>query len=103
MEGAASLSAQGFNEGKGKPFTAADLRFTVKGDALYAVVYGWPESRQVKIKSLSEGNALRPAAVNKVEMLGGGELRFQRNNEGLEITLPENKPDLSYAVVLKIS
>ncbi|AXY74091.1 alpha-L-fucosidase [Paraflavitalea soli] len=103
MEGAASLSAQGFNEGKGKPFTAADLRFTAKGDVLYAILYGWPENRQVRIKSLSEGNALRPTAINKVEMAGGGALRFQRNSEGLEIVLPEDKPDLSYAVVLKIT
>jgi alpha-L-fucosidase len=31
---AAPLSAQGFNEGKGKPFGAADMRFTTKGDTL---------------------------------------------------------------------
>jgi alpha-L-fucosidase len=31
IESAAPISAQGFNEGKGKPFGAEDIRFTVKG------------------------------------------------------------------------
>ncbi|OQP56781.1 alpha-L-fucosidase [Niastella populi] len=99
----AQLSGPGFNEGKGKPFGAADMRFTVKGDTLYAIVFGWPEDGKVKIKSLSEGNALRPGAITKVEMTGAGDLRFQRNNEALEITLPENRPALTYALVFKIN
>lgn len=100
---AAPLSAQGFNEGKGKPFGPADMRFTVKGDTLYAIVFGWPDNGKVTIKSLSEGNALRTAAINKAELVGGPELRFQRNRDALEVTLPDNRPALSYAVVLKIS
>lgn len=103
MEAAAPLAAQGFNEGKGKPFGPADMRFTVKGDTLYAIVYGWPEDGKVKIKSLAEGNALRTAAINKVALVGGPALRFQRNRDALELTLPDNRPALSYAVVLKIS
>jgi alpha-L-fucosidase len=103
IEAAAPLSAQGFNEGKGKPFGAADIRFTTKGETLYAVVYGWPEDGKVTIKSLSEGNKLQPGAIHKIEMLGGGELRFQRNAAALEVSLPDNRPALQYAVVLKIS
>ena len=38
-----ALSAQGFNEGKGKPFTAEDIRFTAKGDTLYVIALGWPD------------------------------------------------------------
>jgi alpha-L-fucosidase len=100
---AAPIAAQGFNEGKGKPFGAADMRFTTKGDTLYAIVFGWPDKGNVTIKSLSEGNTLRPGSVNKVELVGGGELHFQRNSEGLQVTLPENRPALAYANVLKIS
>jgi Alpha-L-fucosidase len=99
----APLTAQGFNEGKGKPFGAADMRFTVKGDILYAVVFGWPEDSIVTIKSLSDANALRPQPVNKVELLGGDALRFQKSSDGLEVILPENRPALTYAFVLKIS
>jgi alpha-L-fucosidase len=103
IEEAAPLSAQGFNEGKGKPFGAADIRFTAKGETLYAVVYGWPEDGKVTIKSLSEGNKLQPGTIHKIEILGGGELRFQRNAAALEVSLPDNRPALQYAVVLKIS
>jgi alpha-L-fucosidase len=103
LEGAAPLSAQGFNEGKGKPFGPSDMRFTAKGDIVYAVVFGWAEDGKIKIKSLAEGTALRPQAIGKIDMLGGGELRFQRNAEALEVTLPESRPALNYAVVLKIS
>jgi len=40
----AALTAQGFNEGKGKPFTAADVRYTASkdGHTLYVVVLGVP-------------------------------------------------------------
>ncbi len=57
QESAAALSAQGFNEGKGKPFTSADIRFTIKGETLYATVLGWPENGKALIKSLAKGNA----------------------------------------------
>jgi alpha-L-fucosidase len=103
MQEAAALSAQGFNEGKGKPFGAGDMRFTVKGDTLYAILLGWPEDRKINIKSLAAGNAFRPGNIGRIEMLGGGELRFQQNTNALEVTLPENRPALPYAVVLKIS
>ncbi|UYQ94973.1 alpha-L-fucosidase [Chitinophaga horti] len=99
---AAAISAQGFNEGKGRPFGAEDIRFTQQGDTLYAIVYGWPEDRKVKIKSLAEGGSYRPAAISKVEMPGAGQLAFARNREYLEVTLPENKPAVTYALVLKI-
>jgi alpha-L-fucosidase len=103
IQEAAALSAQGFNEGKGKPFGAEDIRFTVKGNILYAILLGWPEGGKIKIKSLAAGNAFRPGSISKMEMLGGGEVRFRQNTDALEVTLPENRPSLAYAVVLKIS
>ncbi|OQP57839.1 alpha-L-fucosidase [Niastella vici] len=103
MQEAAALSAQGFNEGKGKPLGAGDMRFTVKGDILYTILLGWPEDGKINIKSLAAGNAFRPGSISKIEMFGGGELRFQQNAVALEVMLPENRPPLQYAVVLKIS
>lgn len=103
MQETAALSGPGFNEGKGKPLGAGDMRFTQKGNILYAILLGWPEEGKVRIKSLSEGNALRPEAISKIEMLGSGALQFQRNAAGLDVTLPETRPALQYAVVLKIN
>ena len=43
----AKLTAQGFNEGKGRPFTAEDVRFTQSkdGKTIYAIVLGWPPTQ----------------------------------------------------------
>jgi len=103
QESAAALTAQGFNESGGKPFSSLDYRFTTKGNTLYAISLGWPENGKALIKSLSKGNPLRPELVNRVEFLGQGNLKFEQKPEGLEVTLPDNKPELNYAYSLKIS
>lgn len=102
QKSASQLTAQGFNEGKGKPFTHEDIRFALKTGVLYATAFGWPEDGKIKIKSLSEGNSLRPAAISNIELLGSGTLSFIRNADELVVTLPENRSHLQYAVVLKI-
>jgi alpha-L-fucosidase len=96
------LNAQGFNESGGRPFSYLDYRFTVKGDTLFAIGLGWPENGKASIKSLSINNPLRPETINSVELLGHGKLKFERKTEGLEIILPQNRPELDYAYVLKI-
>ncbi|MGA2407650.1 MAG: alpha-L-fucosidase C-terminal domain-containing protein [Bacteroidales bacterium] len=103
QESAKPLTAQGFNEGGGKPFSSLDYRFTTKGNTLYAIALGWPENGKALIKSLSKVNQLRPETINRVEFLGGGELKFECKEEGLEVILPDNKPELNYAYSLKIS
>jgi alpha-L-fucosidase len=103
IENAAPLRAQGFNEGKGKPFTAEDIRFTAKGGALYAAVLDWPGNGKVIIKSLPAGSAHFPAKVNRVELLSSSQaLPFERTEKGLEITFPDTKPGPFYANVVKI-
>ncbi|MEI6948101.1 alpha-L-fucosidase [Paraflavisolibacter sp. H34] len=104
MEAAAPLSAQGFNEGKGKPFTAGDIRFTAKDHTIYAIVMGWPEDGKVRIKSLKRGSAHLNGSLSKVELLGAtGGLAFQQREEALLVELGGNKPKLDYAFTLKIS
>ncbi|MDP4261255.1 MAG: alpha-L-fucosidase [Bacteroidota bacterium] len=103
LENAAPIRAQGFNEGKGKPLGATDIRFVTKGDALYATILGWPETGKAIIRSLSKDNPNYPREINKVEMLVTKQaLSFERTSEGLIVTLPASAPALSYANVLKI-
>lgn len=104
IENTAPLSAQGFNEGKGKPFDAQDIRFTTKGDVLYAIVMGWPNDGKITIKSLAEGSSsLYPFKIKSAELLGTGPVAdFKRDTAGLIITLPAAKPNLDYALVIKI-
>ncbi len=104
MENVAPIKAQGFNEGKGKPFGAADIRFTSKNNSVYAFPLGWPESGKLLIKSLKKGNVYLTKNVENVVMAGTGEkLAAEQNDAGLLVTLPANKPGLDYACSIKIS
>ncbi len=103
QESAAALTAQGFNEGKGKPFTSEDIRFAAKGEVLYATVMGWPESGKAIIKSLSSGNANFPRTIKQVELVATKQsLTFEQTNEGLLVHFPEAEVEASYANALKI-
>lgn len=103
QENSKPLTAQGFNEGGGKPFCSLDYRFTTKENTLYAISLGWPEDGKALIKSLSKNNSLRPEAIHRVDFMGGGELKFERKDEGLEVILPDQRPILNFAYTLKIS
>jgi alpha-L-fucosidase len=103
QENAATLSAQGFNERKGKPFTSEDIRFVSKGNVLFATALGWSESSTVTIKSLADGNVNYPEKINRVELGSNKQsLRFERTSQGLVVYFPEIKPVDSYAVAMKI-
>jgi alpha-L-fucosidase len=91
-----------FNEGKVKPFTADDIRFTSKAGAVYAIVLGKP-GKDIAIKSLGTTAGLFDGSIGKVELLGSDQpLQWTQNTDALTIKLPTS--DLSTtAVVFKIS
>jgi alpha-L-fucosidase len=96
-ENAAPLAAQGFNEGKGKAFSAADIRFTAKQNLLYAMLMGRPENN-VFIKSLANKKD-----ISAVSLLGyESKIDFKTSQDGLAITFPERFPDQP-VYVLKIT
>lgn len=79
-----------------------NIRFTVKGRSLYAIILGaWPGATAI-VTSLASGKA--PAGtVSRVEMLGhSGPLPFTQDADGLKVTLPA-APPCEYAYALKIS
>jgi len=91
-----------FNETKRRALTAEDVRFTRKGETLYAFVMGWPEKRAV-IPQLSAKSPHAPGKIEAVELLGhAGKLPWSRDDSGLNISLPENKPS-DHAVAFRIS
>ncbi|MGZ3810809.1 MAG: alpha-L-fucosidase [Mucilaginibacter sp.] len=98
------LSAQGFNEGKGKGFDAEDIRFTVKGDVLYAIILGWPGEKSAVIKSLATQSTLMSGhKINNVALLGHNyKLEWSQTKEGLIVKMPDQQP-CKYAIVLKIN
>jgi len=84
------------NEDQAKPFTAEDIRFTRKGNALYAIFMEWPE-RESAIGSLG-ARALPDAVIERVELLGGPQLPFRRDAEALRITLPPGERAITPAI-----
>jgi alpha-L-fucosidase len=86
-----------------RPYTAADIRFTSKGDSLYAFVMAWPADGKVTIKTLAQGSEHYPKDIARVELLGSrGRRAFSRDTTGLVVTLPETKPN-EYAYALRIT
>jgi alpha-L-fucosidase len=76
-----------FNENNTRPYTAEDIRFTTKGDALYAFVLAWPSDGRVAIKTLARGSAQYPKEVQRIELLGGGQVPFTRDASSLSVRL----------------
>ncbi|MGA8026062.1 MAG: alpha-L-fucosidase [Bryobacteraceae bacterium] len=98
----ASAQSTSFNEEKRKDLTAADVRFTKNGDALYAFVMGWPEYQTV-IRPLALQTELRVGKIQNVELLGfDGKLEWSQDQAGLKVVMPPKKP-CDYAVVLKVT
>ena len=96
------MSAQGFDEGKGKPFSAQEVRFTQKGNILYAIVLGAP-TKEVSITSMGKTAGLLKQSIEKIQLLGSKEkINWQQTDEALLIAQPKNEPN-NFAVVFKIT
>lgn len=103
-DAAAPMSGAGFNEGKGKAFSAADIRFTSKGAAVYAFIMGQAGGRSVSIAAMGSTSPHLARPVARVELLGSGEaLAFSQTAQGLQVTLPAGMLPLAYASTLKIT
>jgi alpha-L-fucosidase len=102
----AKLKGPGFNEGKAKPFTAEDIRFTVgKDGTLYAIVLDWP-TKPLSIKSLGASAGLLDQKIASVKLLGStAALNWKQTDAGLEITSVPSAPasGAASAAVFKIA
>lgn len=92
-EGPSNIQEGEFGESKEIAYSAQDIRFTAKGDALYAIVMRWPEDGQVTIRTLKEAPNGRHTpylvTLRNVEALGfEGKAEWRRDEEGLHISAP---------------
>lgn len=82
-------------------FGSGDIRFTTKGDQLYAIALGWPDDNVLRIEALSLSKYA--TGITSVELFGhSGELKWNQNPDFLEIFLP-NKQPCEHAFVFKIN
>jgi len=90
-----------FNEAGRTDLTAEEVRFTTKGDTLYAFMMGWPD-KQAFIRPLATTSTLSPPKIQNVELLGyQGKVEWRQDEQGLTVVMPEQKP-CDYAITLKI-
>jgi alpha-L-fucosidase len=76
-----------------RPYDPTDIRFTTKGDTLYAFCMGHPEN-DIRIASLGNDSKISAGKVASVEMLGGNEkLNWSQNSDALVISKPAKYPE----------
>ncbi|MEM1570498.1 MAG: alpha-L-fucosidase, partial [Candidatus Bathyarchaeia archaeon] len=100
-EGPTREVAGEFKEEAYSQYTGKDVRFTTKGDVLYAIALEWP-GNEVLIQSLSTNLRLYKYRIESVQMLGLGEsLEWIHDEHGLKVKTPSRKP-CDYAFTFKI-
>jgi alpha-L-fucosidase len=71
-------------------YSNKDMRYTSKGSSVYATFFGWPDGKTVVLETFAKDVMSGNLKVNKVSMLGyEGELKWELNDNGLEITMPD--------------
>jgi len=101
-EGPTKVVGGSFKDTATGGYTAQDIRFTSKGDTLYAIALAWPEDGKLTIKSLAAGSELTKREIKAIQMLGSkARVKWTRNAEGLIVELPHQKPS-GYPIALKI-
>jgi len=102
-EGPTRQRGGAFSEKKNKvSYTAKDIRFTTRGDTLYAIVLDHPGNEETVITSLSNHNQIGFGKVESVSLLGSEEqIQWEQTNDGLMITVPRDYNE-SNALAFKI-
>ncbi len=98
----AKLDGAGFNEGKAKPFTPADVRYTTSKDGrtLYVTSLGVP-TETLRLTTL--GRAAAGREIADVRVLGGDEkIEWSQSAEDLSLAAPRSAPN-DIATVFKLT
>ncbi len=103
-EGPTPVADGPFKDGASKPFTSQDIRFTTKGDVLYAIAMGWPRDGEIVIHALGTSSPKGLAfPVGNLAMLGSdSKLEWKQTVDGLHIQLPGAAPG-QYAFAFRLT
>lgn len=101
-EGPTKVVEGAFTDTHRSAFTSEDIRFTAKGDTLYAIVLKWPDNGRVSIRSLGTYSPLGVPHIGKVELIGcDAALEWNRGEAALDIDIKGCQPK-AYPLALKI-
>ena len=102
IDNAPAIKAQGFNEGKIK-MGVDDVRYTVKGNFLYAIVLGVP-TKPVTLKALGTSAGLLTGSIHDIHLVGSDEkVLWSQAPEAVTIQPPQAKLANDQATVYKVS
>ena len=91
-----------FNEGKGKPFSAGDVRFTTRDGVLYMIALGAPK-KDLQVKSLGTAANLLDKPIGNITLLGSKEkVEWSQTDNALTLKALAKSPN-NIAIVYKIS
>jgi len=103
-EGPTAVVDGPFADTKRAVFTAADIRFTKRGDALYAIALAWPPSGVVHVRTLAAGSRHLTREIAAVDLLGAtGQVTWTRDADGLHIRVPAAADAVPPALAFRIT
>jgi len=77
-----------------------DIRFTAKGNSVYAICLAWPE-KEARVTALGK-KGLPNQPIKAVRMLGSKEeIKWRQTEDGLSLSVPQEQP-CRYAFVYRI-
>ncbi|MBR0274014.1 MAG: alpha-L-fucosidase [Bacteroidaceae bacterium] len=86
------MNAQGFNEGQA--YSAQDVRYVQKDGVVYATIMAWPTSSNFTFKAFSIAEPSYSGEVEKVTLLGVGDVPFIQTINGLMVQqIPSTHPN----------
>lgn len=104
-EGTVNVAEGQFTDNEEPPYTKEDIRFTAKGDSIYAFVMRFPEDGRLVIKSLAESEDQNVpefhGLIRKVSVLGKDTpVKYETDSKGLH--LEAGHVDTDMPVVVRI-
>jgi alpha-L-fucosidase len=99
-EGPTKVADGAFTDTERADFTGQDIRFTRRGDTLYAIVMAWPGA-QARINALGSASG-HLAQIRSIELIGyDAAVTWHQHADALVVDMPTT-PIGNYAVVLRI-
>ena len=92
-EGSTTDGGGAFSEGgQTSTYTAKDVRYVTRNDAVHALVLGWPADGKVRLTLLGSGNPVGRGEVRRVTLPGSeAPLPFTRSTAALEVRVPDTE------------
>ena len=90
-EGETKSTSGSFSDNTATAYTAQDIRFTTKGNTLYAIALNWSD-QGITIHSLDK-LGIGDSNIQEVSLLGSDEkITWKQTDKGLQVSFPKEKP-----------